>query len=263
MAKAKKNEAEMELSPQEAALDAERRFEEALKKRKGINRSAENKTLISIELDVSGSMYASGAVEEAKSGLDELIKGVLGEDLLALSIELRVGVFGEMAKTARNFGPIDGCSSKSIFAELPDVGGGTSIATAAEHLMNEIDNHRVALRREGQNIRFALAFLFTDGQDCDSDGLKKASERIRRSEAAGGFRFFAIGVERADLKQLGLLSAEPVRLSNMDFSSFFRWLLPVSRALSQSQIGEQVSMPNPLKSDDNPNGWAEKYGTIG
>ena len=264
MAKAKKNEPEAEISPQEAALDAERRFEEALKRRKGTNRSAETKTLISIELDVSGSMYASGALEEAKAGLDELVKGIEQEELLKLSVELRVGVFAEKAKTARTFGPIDGCSSKSIFEALPDVGGGTSIATSAEHLMDEIENHQDALRREGQNIRFALAFLFTDGQDFDSDGLKKASERIRRCEAKGGFRFFPIGVENADLKQLGILSAEPVRLSTIrDFTAFFRWLLPVSRALSQSQVGEKVSMPNPLKTDENPNGWAEKYGSIG
>jgi len=265
VAKSKKTESENELSLQEAALEAERRFEENLKqRRKETIRSAESKTLIGISLDVSGSMYASGAVAEAQKGLDDLLKGVEAEELLRLSVELHIDVFAESAKPVRKFGPINGCSAKSIFAELPYVGGGTNIANAAQHLMDEVEQHQKLLRQEGQNIRYSAVFLITDGYDSQSDALKAAGQRIRSAEAKGSFRFIPIGVENADLNQLALLAPEPLRLAGItDFSNFFRWLIPFSRGLSQSQMGEKIPMPDLIKSETNKDGWAERYGSIG
>lgn len=265
MAKSKKNEPEKELTPQEAALEAERRIEEALAKRsKEFSRSFENRTLISIAMDTSGSMHASGAIEQAKGGMEDLIKGILAEDLLRLSVELHFSVFAERAATVRKFGPVDDSSAKSLFAELPYVGGGTSIANAAQHLMDEVESHQRDLRQAGQNIRFSIAFLLTDGLDFDTEGLKKAGARIRSAEAKGGFRFIPIGVNNADLKQLGLLAPEPLMLCSVnDFRNFFRWLIPMSRGFSQSQIGEKIPVPDFEKSDDNPEGWAQRYGKMG
>jgi uncharacterized protein YegL len=264
MAKSKKNEPEKELSPHEAALEAERRIEEALAKRsKEFSRSFENRTLISIAMDTSGSMHASGAIEQAKGGMDNLIKSILAEDLLRLSVELHFSVFAETAATVRKFGPIDDSSAKSLFAELPNVGGGTAIANAAQHLMDEVESHQRDLRQAGQNIRFSIAFLITDGLDFDTEGLKKAGARIRSAEAKGGFRFIPIGVDNADLKQLGLLAPEPLRLSSTNFRNFFRWLIPMSRGFSQSQIGEKIAVPDFVKSEENPDGWAERYGSMG
>ena len=264
MTKPKNNPPEDMMDRKKAAIEAERRIEEAMKRGKAGARSAEIKTLIGISLDISGSMYASGAVAEAQKGLDDLLKGVEAEELLKLTVELHISVFAGSAKTVRKFGPVNGCSAKSVFAELPQVDGGTNIANAAQHIMDEVDQHQKLLREEGQNIRYTAVFLITDGYDDQSEALKAAGQRIKSAESKGSFRFIPIGVENADHKQLALLAPEPLRLAGItDFSNFFRWLIPFSRGLSQSQIGEKIPMPDLVKSSKNPDGWAERYGSIG
>jgi hypothetical protein len=102
-------------------------------------RSAEMKTLIKLVLDTSASMYASGAIGEAKDGLERLCQAISTEDLLKLSVELSVDVFADDATTARPFGPVEGFSAKAFLAELPQVGFGTRIGNAALHSVGDVE----------------------------------------------------------------------------------------------------------------------------
>ena len=252
--------------PIEAApvSSVEKRFEEARASRRSeTRRSGEPKSLVSIELDVSGSMLASGAIRAAKTGLKRLIQDILKDDLLQLTVELRVGVFAGDGKTALEFGPVDRFA-EDVLSQLHDVGDGTRIGPAAIRAIEDVERHRTSLRQQGQDIRYAMAFLFTDGEDLADTELTEASRRILELERKGGFRFVAIGVEQANMKQLAKLAPEPLKLAAIDdFSNFFQWLRVVTRSLSMSQPGAKISAPDPEKSESNPTGWSKRYTEFG
>ena len=231
--------------------------------RSGRATSPEPKLLIKNIVDVSGSMHASGALDQARAGVTQFVENSGADEVIKYSLEYSLDVFAERVATVRPYGPITGWSPGGALAELPDVGNGTRIGDAVLHALDDMEGHRARLREQGMSLRYAMIFLFTDGEDPAAARLDEAARRIRALEERD-FRFFAIGVEGADMSQLARLAPEPVRLATVsDFTNFFRWLLVTSRRVSASRPGEPISAPDPFKSERNPEGWAEKWTMIG
>ena len=91
-------------------------------------------------------------------------------------------------------------------------------------------------------------FMITDGSPTDK--WQGAARRVRQEENDKAVAFFAVGVDKADMKTLGKIATrQPLKLKGLNFRDMFVWLSQSLTSISHSQVGEQV----PLQS---PTGWS-------
>jgi uncharacterized protein YegL len=118
----------------------------------------------------------------------------------------------------------------------------------------EILNDRKAqYRANGIGYYRPWIFLIIDGSP--TDDVTAATSAIRDGEGRNHFSFYAVGVEGADMSQLGGMtvpSRPPQKLRGMSFRELFVWLSNSLGGVARSQPGEKVPLANPAS----PEGWA-------
>jgi uncharacterized protein YegL len=139
-------------------------------------------------------------------------------------------------------------------------GSGTWTATALHAALDQLELRVREYNDNGISFHTPWMFLFTDGQR--TDGIREyqaAAERIQKAEVEKRLNFFPVGVLTADLKgSLAQLSKvnRPLRLADLEFVLFFRWLAGSLKQKSMSATTETIDLANPVKTADNPKGWA-------
>jgi uncharacterized protein YegL len=74
--------------------------------------------------------------------------------------------------------------------------------------------------------------------------LDAAVARVKEAEAKKSVAFFTVGVEEADLAALAKIATRtPMKLKGLAFRELFSWLSTSLQRVSQSQVGEAVSLP--------------------
>jgi uncharacterized protein YegL len=97
-------------------------------------------------------------------------------------------------------------------------------------------------------------FLITDGGPTDS--WQNAARLVHEGEANKKFKFFAVGVEGANFDILKQISVgEPIALRGLRFRDLFAWLSSSLSAVSQSNLGDEVKLENPVEPMPVPKGW--------
>lgn len=194
-------------------------------------------------LDVSVSM-SGRPMEELNAGL-ALLQDELSADPLA-SKRVQIGIV--------TFGPVETPTS------FVDVGqwvapvltpkGNTPMGAAIEHGLQMIETQKSIYRSNGIPHYRPWVFLITDGGPTDS--WQNAAALVHQGEAAKKFKFFAVGVEGANFEILKQISvSEPIALKGLRFRDLFAWLSSSLSAVSQSNLGDEVKLENPVT----PKGW--------
>lgn len=192
-------------------------------------------------VDVSGSM--SGApIEELNKGLVAFQQELQQDDLAALRVEVAIVSFGNSVRVEQEF-----IAAHEFTAQPLRTGGNTPMGAAINQTLDMVRKRKETYKQYGVPYYRPWLFLITDG--APTDEWRAAAQRVQAEEASKAVAFFAVGVQKADMKVLGQLTPrQPLRLQGLKFRDMFVWLSQSLTTVSHSQVGQQV----PLQA---PTGW--------
>jgi uncharacterized protein YegL len=195
-------------------------------------------------LDVSGSMRGE-PLRQLNEGLRVFKDELSADNLAARRVEIAVITFGPVT-VVTDFVTADQYQPTELVEQ-----GDTPMGAAIERGLELIESRKQQYKANGVQYYRPWMFLITDGGPTDS--WKPAADKVKAGEASKKLSFFAVGVEGARFDILGEISVRtPLKLKELRFRDLFVWLSSSLSRVSQSQVGEQVSMDNPTT----PSGWA-------
>ncbi|MEZ4862240.1 MAG: VWA domain-containing protein [Caldilineaceae bacterium] len=192
-------------------------------------------------LDVSGSMTGA-PIQELNAGLTTFQNELQRDDLATLRVEVAIVTFGSQVEVAQDFVTAD-----RFVANPLKTGGHTPMGKAINLALDMLRQRKDIYRQHGVPYYRPWVFLITDG--APTDEWRAAAQRVQQEEANKAVAFFAVGVQKADLKVLQQITTRtPLRLQGLKFHELFIWLSQSLATVSHSRVGEQV----PLAA---PSGW--------
>ncbi|MBX7223050.1 MAG: VWA domain-containing protein [Blastocatellia bacterium] len=193
-------------------------------------------------LDTSGSMQGP-ALDALNQGL-VAFRDSLNQDALArMRVEVAIVTFDSHIKVACDFVTADQFEPPQLTAQ-----GLTLTGSAILKALDVVQARKATYRANGIAYYRPWVFLITDGQPQGEpdDMLEKAKIRLHQEEADKKVAFFAVGVEDADMQQLGqLVVRTPLKLKGLNFRELFTWLSVSMQRVSHSRPDEQVALPPP------------------
>jgi uncharacterized protein YegL len=193
---------------------------------------------------------AGPKIDQLNAGMRELARFVRSDKLVAADAELASVAVAGVAKVEVPFAPA------GSFDPPPLEPHGTTPLGDGLLTGLQLLSDRLALYREldlDHHVPWLL--LVTDGEENDDpERFAAAGRAIRQLEKANRLRFFAVGVDGANMAALQSLTIyKPYALRGLDFKALFAWLYRSLRTVSQSQPGEDVRPEDPT----GPRGFAE------
>lgn len=193
-------------------------------------------------LDTSGSMNGE-PINSLNQGL-QTFKENLNQDALAqMRVEVAIVTFDSEVKVACDFVTADQFDPPILTAQ-----GLTFTGSAIHKALDLVQARKAQYRAHGIAYYRPWVFLITDGQPTGEPDavLEQARQRIFQDETDKRVAFFAVGVEGADMQQLGqLVVRTPLKLKGLSFREMFTWLSVSMQRVSHSRPDEQVSLPPP------------------
>lgn len=197
-------------------------------------------------LDVSGSM-AGDPIRELNEGLRAFRDDLASDELASKRVEVACITFGPV-HVATDFEVAGSFQPPWLKAN-----GETPMGAAIESAIELVRRRKDAYRTNGIAFYRPWIFMLTDG--APTDEWKGAAAKVKEGEAASAFAFFAVGVERADIKILRQIAVrKPLKLKGLSFQSLFRWLSNSMKSVSHSTPGDSTPLKDPT---EGPDGWGE------
>ncbi|WP_230199151.1 vWA domain-containing protein [Risungbinella massiliensis] len=188
-------------------------------------------------LDTSGSMRGE-PIEELNQGLASFKDELMSDDMAMKRVELAVVSFGPVTVESE-FQTADQFQAPYLTAE-----NDTPIGAAVDQALKMLEERKEQYRENGIDYYRPWVFLITDG--APTDDWRRAAEKIQAAEDAKSLMFFAVGVDRANMKILEEISVrEPLKLKGLKFRELFSWLSHSLSTVSHSQMGETVTLTSP------------------
>jgi uncharacterized protein YegL len=189
-------------------------------------------------LDTSGSM-SGAAIAELNSGLETFQQELQRDDLAAMRVEVAVVTFGNGVHTVQDF-----VTAHQFTAPRLKAGGNTPMGQAINQALNQLRQRKDTYKQHGVPYYRPWVFLITDG--APTDEWRSAAQRIHQEEQDRAVAFFAVGVQKADMKVLAQITQrQPLRLQGLNFRDMFLWLSQSLTTVSHSLVGQQVPLSSP------------------
>ena len=202
---------------------------------------------IVLMLDVSGSMRGPkiDTVNQALVKFQEIIRE---DSVTALRADVAVVEFDHEARVVQDF-----TNGTDFVAPVLAVQGGTNYSKAINLALDITEARKQSYRDGGIAYYRSLAYFLTDGepQHDDDASLAQAAARLAEAEQNRSIAFFAFGIsspgEPADMSALAQLSPrQPQELTTMEqLDGSIQWLSRSVAAVSQSQPGDSIRLPQP------------------
>lgn len=198
-------------------------------------------------LDVSGSMGGPkiDTVNQALVKFGEIIKE---DSVTALRADVAIIEFDHDARVVRDF-----TNGTDFEPPVLSTKGGTNYSKAVNLALDITEARKQSYRDGGIAYYRSLAYFLSDGYpEHDNDGeLARAADRLKAAEDDRGIAFFCFGIGSPDLPvdMSALNNLAPraaVELTNMEqLDGSIQWLSRSVAAVSQSQPGENIRLPEP------------------
>ncbi|MCB0064703.1 MAG: VWA domain-containing protein [Caldilineaceae bacterium] len=189
-------------------------------------------------LDTSGSM-SGNAINELNAGLETFQQEIQRDDLAAMRVEVAVVAFGNGVHTAQGF-----VSAHQFSAPRLTAGGNTPMGAGIHYALDQLRQRKDTYKQNGVPYYRPWVFMITDG--APTDEWRSAGQRVQQEENDKAVAFFAVGVEKADMKVLTqICKRQPLRLKGLNFRDMFVWLSQSLTTVSHSQVGQQVPLSSP------------------
>ena len=195
-------------------------------------------------LDTSGSMSGE-PIRALNAALQSFKSELVADSMTAKRVEVALLTFGPVELVT------DFVAANNFIPPALEAKGDTPLGKALEVGLELLKARKQRLRDNGIDLYRPWIFLITDGEP--TDNWRPMIEQIKAGEEHKSFLFFALAVNHAKLDVLRQLSVrDPVKLSGIRFRPLFRWLSDSLKAVSHSNPGERVGLP-----DYKPYGWAD------
>ena len=198
-------------------------------------------------LDVSGSMRGLkiATVNQALEKFQEIIRE---DSVTALRADVAVIEFDHEARVVQDF-----TNGMDFEAPVLTCKGGTNYSKAVNLALDITEARKQSYRDGGIAYYRSLAYFLTDGypEHDDDAALSRAADRLDEAEQSSSIAFFAFGISSADLPaDISALSKlaprAAIELTNMEqLEGSIQWLSRSVAAVSQSQPGESIRLPQP------------------
>ena len=198
-------------------------------------------------LDVSGSMggMKMQTVNQALVKFGEIIKE---DSVTALRADVAVIEFDHEARVVQDF-----TNGTDFEPPVLSANGGTNYSKAVNLALDITEARKQSYRDGGIAYYRSLAYFLSDGYpEHDNDGeLARAADRLKAAEDDRGIAFFCFGIGSPDLPvdMSALNNLAPraaIELTNMEqLDGSIQWLSRSVAAVSQSQPGEAIRLPEP------------------
>ena len=198
-------------------------------------------------LDVSGSMGGL-KIQTVNKALVKFGDIIREDSVTALRADVAVIEFDHEARVVMDF-----TNGTDFEAPVLSVKGGTNYSKAVNLALDILEARKQSYRDGGIAYYRSLAYFLTDGypeHDNDAD-LARAAARVTELENNSGVAFFCFGISSPDLpadmtKLSALAPREAKELTNMEqLEGSIQWLSRSVAAVSQSQPGDSIRLPQP------------------
>ena len=202
---------------------------------------------IVLMLDVSGSMRGPN-IDTVNQALVKFGNIIREDSVTALRADVAVIEFDHEARVVQDF-----TNGTDFVAPVLTVKGGTNYSKAINLALDITEARKQSYRDGGIAYYRSLAYFLTDGYPAHDDegALAQAAARLSEAEENRSIAFFAFGIGSpevpADMSALAQLSPrEPQELTNMEqLDGSIQWLSRSVAAVSQSQPGDSIRLPQP------------------
>jgi uncharacterized protein YegL len=198
-------------------------------------------------LDVSGSM-GGRKIDTVNQALVKFRDIIQEDSVTSLRADVAIIEFDHEARVVQNF-----TNGTDFEPPVLAVKGGTNYSKAVNLALDLIEARKQSYRDGGIAYYRSLAYFLTDGypeHDNDAD-LALAGSRLAEMEQNRNVAFFCFGISSPDLpadmsKLATLAPRQAVELTNMEqLDGSIQWLSRSVAAVSQSQPGENLRLPQP------------------
>ena len=207
----------------------------------------EQRCPIILILDVSGSMGGQKiqTVNQALVKFSEIIKE---DSVTALRADVAVVEFDHEARVVQDF-----TNGTDFEPPVLEVKGGTNYSKAVNLALDISEARKQSYRDGGIAYYRSLAYFLSDGlpEHDKIPDLAQAAARLKEMEENRSIAFFCFGVGSPDLpvdmSALNELAPRAaIELTNMEqLDGSIQWLSRSVAAVSQSQPGEAIRLPEP------------------
>ena len=195
-------------------------------------------------LDVSASMTGP-PIAALNEGVRVFKEQVLQDNLASLRAEVAIIAFNHNHSVVQEFATMNGVAPLYLVA-----GGGTRMAPAINEALDMVERRKQDYRDNGISYYRPMVIMITDGypEHDTPEAIGQITNRIREQDVGRHVMFLTVAVGGADMQRLTVMmppARPPQRLAGLDFAALFQWLSNSMSAISQSQPGDLVRLPNP------------------
>ncbi|GHU29863.1 hypothetical protein FACS1894172_01870 [Spirochaetia bacterium] len=192
-------------------------------------------------LDTSGSMDGV-PITALNEAVNRFKFDLSGDDRTRKVMDIAVVEFNDTVNVIQDFCPIEQMQPVNLIAD-----GHTHMGPAVELAVQMVRDRTHFLNKAGAQPHVPWIVLISDGAPYPSSyGIETIAQVVRQREEEKKLLFWCFGVQGYDRATLQKLAPErTIELAGYDFRSLFEWLYKSMAVVSQSVVGQSVTVVAP------------------